>query len=99
VLTGSIDGRTSAFDLARWNAESYGYAPYTEIFNVAGQPAISLPLGESSDGLPIGIQLAAPLGSDGLLLAVAAWFEQAMPWAERQAGLRRRYADRAKRMG
>lgn len=92
VPTGSIDGRTAAFDFDRWNADSYGYAPYTEIFNVAGQPAISLPLGESGEGLPIGIQLAAPLGRDALLLSVAAWVERTMPWAERQAGLRRRYA-------
>ena len=50
-LTGQIDGRTAAFDLDRWNAESYGYAPYTELFNVTGQPAVSLPLAVSRDGL------------------------------------------------
>ena len=94
VPTGRIDGRTAAFDMERWNADSYGYAPYTEIFNVAGQPAISLPLGTSSGGLPIGVQLAAPLGHDALLLTVAAWLERELPWAERQASLRRRYAVR-----
>jgi amidase len=92
VHTGRIDGRTAAFELQRWNADSYGYAPYTEIFNVAGQPAISLPLGQSNGGLPIGVQFAAPLGRDALLLSVAAWLEREMPWAERQAALRRRYA-------
>ena len=91
VATGRIDGRTAAFDMERWNAESYGYAPYTEIFNVAGQPAISLPLGTSSEGLPIGVQLAAPLGHDALLLTLAGWLERELPWAERQAALRRRY--------
>ncbi len=50
-LTGQIDGRTAAFDFDRWNAQSYGYAPYTEIFNVTGQPAISLPLAMSRGGL------------------------------------------------
>jgi amidase len=88
-LIGQIDGRTSAFDLGRWNADSYGYAPYTEIFNVTGQPAISLPLATSSGGLPIGVQLAAPIGRDNLLLGLAAWLERELPWAERLAALRR----------
>jgi amidase len=91
VRIGQIDGRTAAFDLDRWNADSYGYAPYTEIFNVAGQPAISLPLAMSSAGLPIGVQLAAPLGQDALLLSLAAWLEREVPWAERLTALQRRY--------
>jgi amidase len=89
--TGQIDGRTAAFDLDRWNRDSYGYAPYTEIFNVAGQPAISLPLAMSSGGLPIGVQLAAPLGEDARLLELAAWFERERPWEPRLSELRRRY--------
>ncbi|GAC1309200.1 MAG: amidase [Steroidobacteraceae bacterium] len=88
---GHIDGRTAAFDLDRWNAESYGYAPYTEIFNATGQPAVSLPLAVSALGLPIGVQLAAPIGEDARLLALAAWFERELPWSERLAALRRRF--------
>jgi amidase len=93
VRTGQIDGRTAAFDFDRWNRDSYGYAPYTEIFNVTGQPAISLPLAMSSGGLPIGVQLAAPLGEDARLLALAAWFEREQPWEPRLAQLRRRFFD------
>jgi amidase len=89
-LTGTIDGRTAAFDFERWNAESYGYAPYTEIFNVTGQPAVSLPLATSRGGLPIGVQLVAPLGEDMRLLALAAWLERERPWEARLAELRRR---------
>jgi amidase len=92
VRIGQIDGRTAAFNLDRWNADSYGYAPYTEIFNATGQPAISLPVGLSNSGLPIGIQLAAPLGEDARLLSLAAWFEREMPWSGRLAALRSRYA-------
>jgi amidase len=88
--TGQIDGRTEAFDLVRWNRDSYGYAPYTEIFNVTGQPAISLPLAVSRGGLPMGVQFAAPLGEDARLLALAAWFEREQPWESRLAQLRRR---------
>jgi amidase len=89
VRTGQIDGRTQAFDLDRWNRDSYSYAPYTELFNVTGQPAISLPLAMSSGGLPIGVQLAAPLGEDARLLALAAWFEREQPWEQRLSELRR----------
>ena len=93
LLTGQIGGgaRGAPFDLARWNAASYGYAPYTEIFNVTGGPAISLPLAVSGSGLPIGVQLAAPLGRDDRLLTLAAWLEREMPWAPRLAELRRRF--------
>jgi amidase len=52
--------------------------------NVTGQPAISLPLCVSEEGLPIGIQLAAPFGREDLLIRVAAQLEQARPWAGRR---------------
>jgi amidase len=91
VPTGSIDGRTAAFSLDQWNEDSYRFAPYTELFNVTGQPAISLPLAQSSDGLPIGVQFAAPLGEDATLLSVAAWFERELPWKGRLAELSSRF--------
>jgi len=50
---------------------------------VTGQPAISLPLYQGEDGLPLGVQLAGrPLG-EGPLLALAAQLEAALPWAGR----------------
>jgi amidase len=58
-------------------------ASFAGAFNVTGQPAISLPLLESDEGLPIGIQLVAPLGREDLLIRVAAELERAHPWAER----------------
>jgi Asp-tRNA(Asn)/Glu-tRNA(Gln) amidotransferase A subunit family amidase len=61
------------------------------LFNVTGQPAISLPLGVSRGGLPIGVQLVAPLGEDARLLALAAWFEREQPWEPRLSELRRRF--------
>jgi amidase len=56
---------------------------YTAQFNVTGQPAISLPLHWSADGLPVGVQLVAAYGREDLLVRVAAQLEQASPWAER----------------
>lgn len=58
---------------------------FTAAFNATGQPAISLPLHWSEDGLPIGVQLVAPLGGEDLLLRVASQLEQAVPWADRTA--------------
>ena len=49
---------------------------FTALFNATGQPAISLPLGRSRDGLPIGIQLVARFGREDLLLAAARQIEE-----------------------
>ena len=56
---------------------------YTAQFNVTGQPAISLPLWWSEDGLPMGIQFVAPFGRDDLLIRLASELEAAQPWAAR----------------
>jgi amidase len=63
------------------------YAIFTAGFNSSGQPAISLPMHWSEDGLPIGIQLVAAYGREDLLLRVAAQLEQAQPWADRRPPL------------
>ncbi|MCC5968511.1 MAG: amidase [Pararhodobacter sp.] len=67
-----------------WAARSAAFAPYTEIFNLTGQPAMSVPLHQGADGLPVGMQLAARVGEDALLLRLARQLEQASPWASRR---------------
>ena len=56
------------------------FSAFTRPFNVTGQPAISLPLHRTHDGVPVGVQLAGPVGSEARLLSVAAQLEQAAPW-------------------
>jgi amidase len=61
------------------------FTPYTALFNVTGQPAISVPLFHGDDGLPLGVQLAGPPAGEGRLLSLAAQLEAARPWAGRRA--------------
>ncbi len=56
--------------------------PFTAQFNVTGQPAVSLPLHWSSEGLPIGIQFAARCAGEDVLLRLAAQLEEAAPWRD-----------------
>jgi amidase len=56
------------------------YTPYTAMFNLTGQPAVSLPLYRSADGLPIGIMLVGRPAAEALLVSLAAQLEQALPW-------------------
>lgn len=56
--------------------------PYTHPFNLTGNPAVTLPAGLHSDGLPMAAQLVARRGADAMLLRAAAIFERAHPWDE-----------------
>lgn len=60
------------------------FCPYTPLTNMAGSPAISLPLSWNEQGLPIGTQLMAAYGREDLLLRVASQLETARPWADRR---------------
>jgi amidase/6-aminohexanoate-cyclic-dimer hydrolase len=62
------------------------YSPFTALFNATGQPAISLPLHWTPEGLPVGVHFAAKFGEDALLLKLAAEIEQASPWFDKRPG-------------
>jgi amidase len=65
-------------------AEAGAFTPYMAVANMTGQPAISLPVGQREDGLPLGVQLLGRPAQEGALLALAAQVEAARPWATRR---------------
>jgi len=75
-----MDPNLSAYE---WTVQQEDWIPFSAVFNITGQPAISLPLAHSEAGLPIGVQLAARPGREDLLLAVAGQLEEALPWKHR----------------
>ncbi len=65
--------------------KNLGWVPYTQLANLTGRPAISLPLHWTADALPLGVQFVAPLKGEQRLIKLAAQLEQALPWADRVA--------------
>lgn len=60
------------------------FIPYAALYNITGQPAVSLPVHWSGDGLPVGIQLVGRPGGEAALLALARQLESARSWAHRR---------------
>jgi amidase len=83
IELGVIDG---AKGMAAFETLS-DYVGYTPLQNVAGAPAMSLPLAWSSAGLPIGLHFSAAKGQEKRLLELAYELEQAQPWADRKPGV------------
>jgi amidase len=63
------------------------FTPYTAIFNLTGQPAVSLPAGLGSDGLPLSVQLVGRIGEEGTLYSLAGQIEAARPWGGERPAL------------
>ncbi|MEA2885066.1 MAG: amidase [Bradyrhizobium sp.] len=63
------------------------YMPGTSMFNMSGQPAMSVPLAWNAAGLPLGMMFAARLGDEATLLRLAAQLEQVRPWKDRRPPL------------
>ncbi len=85
LKTGTVHGRGP--DPAGNYSRSGAFTPYTAIINVTGQPAITVPLYQGADGLPLGIQLIGRPAGERSLLALAQQLEQANPWAGRRPEL------------
>ena len=63
------------------------FGPYTALYNVTGQPSMSVPLYWTPDGLPVGVMFSARFGDEATLFRLAAQLEKARPWAARTPAL------------
>ena len=83
VPIGHFTGADAETDFERQKV----FTPYTSLYNITGQPAVSVPLHWTADGLPIGIMLAGRLGAEGPLISLSAQLETARPWAQRKPSM------------
>jgi amidase len=77
---GAPPGPTAVEIVADWAR----HESFTSLWNLTGQPAISLPLHEHASGLPLGIQLVGRFGEEATLLRLASQLEEALPWRQRR---------------
>lgn len=88
VELGVYNADDASLDAKGWLSKLFqGAGVYTSLFNVTGQPAISLPLHQTDTGLPIGIHFAARFGDEATLFRLSAQMEQASPWIHRKPPL------------
>jgi amidase len=83
-LAGSVDGNAPGIHWQQWVQESCAVAPFGQVFNIAGVPAISLPLGMTKNGMPVGVTFSARMGGETTLFKLAAQLEAASPWSGRK---------------
>lgn len=85
-LVGSVDGGVllKALGIIKpLAAKTYEFIPWTPVFNITGQPAMSVPLHWNKDGLPIGMHFVGRFGDEAGLFRLAGQLEEARPWINR----------------
>jgi Asp-tRNA(Asn)/Glu-tRNA(Gln) amidotransferase A subunit family amidase len=74
-------------DVEEYWRRVFAFSPFTVWFNLTGQPAMMLPLGQAAGGLPVAVQLVARYGDETTLFRLSAQLEAARPWFERKPSL------------
>jgi Asp-tRNA(Asn)/Glu-tRNA(Gln) amidotransferase A subunit family amidase len=71
-------------DVEEYWRRVFAFSPFTVWFNLTGQPAMMLPLGQADGGLPVAVQLVARYGDEATLFRLGAQLEAARPWFARK---------------
>lgn len=87
TLPAPIGGMRDDEDPAADFAAQKAYTPFTSPYNISGQPAMSVPLHWTEDGLPVGVQIIGRPWGESTMISVAAQIEQARPWQQRRHAL------------
>jgi amidase len=80
MRAGAMEGR-GAIATYFWET---GWVPFTILWNITGQPAASVPAGQSAEGLPVAVQLVGRHDDESTLLSLAAELEAERPWVDRR---------------
>ena len=84
---GVLDQNNAEISAIDWTRQTFRYATNTPLANSTGQPAISLPMHWTEDGLPVGVQLMGGMGQEGLLLSLGQQLEETLNWQTKQRTL------------
>lgn len=84
---GEYAQNSERMDGLEWTARVFQHSPYTPAINVAGIPAMSVPLAHSKGGLPIGVQFVAGFGREDTLFRLAGQLEREQPWINRHPSI------------
>jgi amidase len=81
---GELDQDRKGMTAMEWTRQVFAYCPFTPLFNTTGQPAMSLPLRWSDQGLPVGVQIASRFGDEATLIRLGSQLEAAKPWSKKR---------------
>jgi amidase len=87
IKLGTLGGNEAGIGARQWYDRVLALCPFTALFNMTGQPAISIPLFQTAQNIPIGVQLVGQFGDEATLLRLAAQLEEAQPWAARHPAI------------